>query len=639
MIGLKSVARVCAAFAVLCIVPCGAQAQTKPPTAAFAVLPAEPPQISPDGSRFALIRGINGRPAVAIYKVAAPQDPPQIFSSASLIVAGLQWVKNDVLLILDRENIKTGGLFEKRRSFAYLAAVSLKDNKITRLPVPGLIVDIDLDDPNMICVNFGGSLYRNDVRAGGRLQPLMESPSGGEHVVARGWILGGHGNVLARLDRTQNNTSDPPSWHVSLNVLENSAWHVLGTYDATVDQGDGVMGITEDERAFIRLAPDSAGTISVDRIDVYTGAETKLFQDPTYDAAGVLKDEWTGMITGYAIDNDMPVYRYFNAKREGLQKGLEQAFSGLSVHAVSTDLAGDKAIVEAVGPRTPASYYLYDRTTHQATAIAASYPDLKETDLGEVKPYAYAARDGMHIPAYLTLPPGRQPKNLPLVVMPHGGPDLRDDMTFDFIRQFVVNRGYAVLQPEFRGSRGFGRTFTNAGLHQWGLKMQDDISDGVKKMIADGIADPRRVCIFGADYGGYAALAGATLTPELYACIVSLAGPSNLRDMLSFSRKQYGITAKNFWVSRIGDDSAQLDAASPALHADRVTAPVLLLHSELDFTVPIEQSEIMESALQKAGKKVQFVRIAGDDHYLSLEQTRLRVLEELEKFLAANIGT
>ena len=637
MMGWKTVARVCAAAAMLCGAPCGAQAQTKPPAAAFAVLPTEPPQISPDGSRFALIRGINGRPTVAIYKVDAPQDPPQLFGSASLIVSGLRWVKNDVLLILDRANIKMG-LFEKLRSTGSVAVVSLKDNKITRLPIPAQIVDIDLDDADMICVNFGGSLYRINVREGGHLQHLMEPPSGGENAIARGWILGGHGNVLARLDRRRN-TSDPPSWRDTLNVLESGAWRTLGTYDATVDQGDGLAGITEDEHAFIRLAPDSAGTISVDRIDVTTGVETKLFQDPTYDVAGVLKDEWTGMIIGYAIDEDMPVYQYFDARRAALQKGLEQAFPGLSVHAVSTNLAGDKAIVEAVGPRTPASYYLYDRATHRATAVAASYPELNENDLGEVKRYAYTARDGMHIPAYLTLPPGRQPKNLPLVVIPHGGPDLRDDMAFDFISQFVANRGYAVLQPEFRGSRGYGRLFTTAGLHQWGLKMQDDISDGVKKMIADGIADPRRVCIFGGSYGGYAALAGATLTPELYACVASLSGPSNLRDMLSYSRKKFGVTAENFWVTRIGDDSAQLDAASPVLHADRVTAPVLLLHSELDVTVPIEQSETMESALQKAGKKVQFVRIEGDDHYLSLEQTRLRVLEELEKFLAANIGT
>jgi dipeptidyl aminopeptidase/acylaminoacyl peptidase len=174
--------------------------------------------------------------------------------------------------------------------------------------------------------------------------------------------------------------------------------------------------------------------------------------------------------------------------------------------------------------------------------------------------------------------------------------------------------------------------------------MQDDISDGVKKTVLDGIADPKRVCIFGASYGGYAALAGATLTPELYACAISFEGVSHLPDMMGYDRRQFNVDITNgsFTTTRMGDifmDSAQLNASSPALHADRVSAPVLLLHSELDVTVPIEQSEMMESALKRARKKVQFVRIPGDDHYMSLEATRSRVLQEVEKFLAANIGT
>jgi dipeptidyl aminopeptidase/acylaminoacyl peptidase len=174
--------------------------------------------------------------------------------------------------------------------------------------------------------------------------------------------------------------------------------------------------------------------------------------------------------------------------------------------------------------------------------------------------------------------------------------------------------------------------------------MQDDISDGVKKAIADGIADPKRVCIVEASYGGYAALAGATLTPELYACAVSYAGVSNFPDMHGYFKKAFGIdfTNESFTTTRMGDtfaDAAQLNATSPALHADRVTANVLLLHSELDVTVPILQSELMDTALTKAGKKVEFVRMDGDDHYLSLEQTRVRLLRGVEKFLAATIGT
>jgi len=638
MIRIKTVVWACAAVTMAC----GASAvlaQTKPPAAAFAVLPAEAPQISPDGSRFALIRGINGRPALAVYKIAAPKDPPQIVTSDKWIVAGFRWVKNDVLVIYDKMN-ERHGLFETLLPFGAAAAVSLNDNKLLDLSIFWRIEDIDVDDPNVICMSFGNWLYRSNIRERGYAEISNRYPPPERDAAAK-WLLDGHCNVVARIDRKRIAPSDTLSWHATLKVLDQGEWREIGTYEGALDHEDGLVGLSDDYRSVIRRVDGPEGTSSVDRIDVWSGAETSLFHDPTYDVAAVLQDPLTDKIIGYVVDEDMPVYRYFDPGREALQKGLEQAFPGLSVHADSVDLAGDKAIVEAVGPKTPASYYLYDRSTHQATAIAAGYPDLTEDEMGEVKPYAYAARDGLHIPAYLTLPPGRQPRNLPLVVMPHGGPDSRDDMTFDFLRQFLANRGYAVLQPQFRGSHGFGRSFTQAGLHEWGLKMQDDISDGVRKTIADGIADPKRICIFGASYGGYAALAGATLTPELYACVASLSGPSNLEEMLHYSRKRFGVASGEFWVSRIGyidTDSAQIEAASPVLHADRVTAPVLLLHSELDVTVPIDQSEMMDAALRKAGKKVEFVRIDGDDHYLSLEQTRLRVLQELEKFLAASIG-
>lgn len=646
---LGTAARAGAVAAALWAALCVAHAHTKPPVAAFAELPPHDPLISPDGSRFALIRGINGRPSVAIYKVDAPQDPPQIVTSSDWIIAEMRWVKNDALIIYRKKNMKVGLYDRYRRDILRplgdAAAVSLKDNKMVGLTAYARIADIDLDDPDTIYAIFRNSIYRMNIRTGEKPEPFVKKYSDPAGEETNKWFLDGHGKTLARVDMVRDKTSfENPLWHDTLKVMDNGTWRALGTYDATVDQDDGVAGVSEDGRALIRLAPDANATVSVDRIDIDSGKETKVFQDPIYDVADDLEDEWTGRVIGYVVDEDMPVYRYFDPKREALQKGLEVAFPGLSVHAVSSDLAGDKLIVETAGPRTPASYYLFDRNTHRATAIVAGYPDLDESALGEVRSYSYAARDGLRIPGYLTVPPGRAAQNLPLVVMPHGGPDARDDMTFDFIREFLANRGYAVLQPNFHGSRGYGRAFNKAGLHQWGLKMQDDISDGVKKIIADGIADPKRICIFGASYGGYAALAGATLTPELYACVISLSGPSDLPDMLGYDKRAFDVDITNgsFTTTRMGDmftDTAQLDASSPALHADRVTAPVLLLHSDRDISVPIEQSETMEAALRKAGKSVQMVRIDGDDHYLSLEQTRLRVLSEVETFLAKYIGS
>jgi dipeptidyl aminopeptidase/acylaminoacyl peptidase len=217
-------------------------------------------------------------------------------------------------------------------------------------------------------------------------------------------------------------------------------------------------------------------------------------------------------------------------------------------------------------------------------------------------------------------------------------------MDFDWWAQFMTNRGYAVLQPNFRGSSGFGYAFRKAGFHQWGLKMQDDITDGVNKLVADGIADPKRICIVGASYGGYAALAGAAFTPSLYACAVSYAGVSDLPKLLEVAEDESSPHSKemsylNSRIGSIGNDLVRLKATSPALHADQVHCPVLLMHGDADYTVRIDQSVEMYDKLKAAGVDVTFIRFKGDeDHYLERADTRIQMLTEIEKFLAKNIG-
>jgi dipeptidyl aminopeptidase/acylaminoacyl peptidase len=271
--------------------------------------------------------------------------------------------------------------------------------------------------------------------------------------------------------------------------------------------------------------------------------------------------------------------------------------------------------------------------------VEEAYDSLKPSDLGDVKPYPYKARDGRDIHAYLTLPPGRDPHNLPTVIFPHGGPEARDSMDFDWWAQFMASRGYAVLQPNYRGSSGYGADFILAGDGEWAGKVQYDVQDGVKKLIAGGIADPKRICIVGASYGGYMALAGATFSPDLYACAVSFAGLSDLNRML-YTGTSFESEAVSVWKRRIGADvdSSKLDSASPANFAANVKIPILLLHSDKDTTVPIEQSQIEEDALKHAGKQVEFVTLEGDDHQLEYSATRIKLLKEVERFLAAHIG-
>jgi dipeptidyl aminopeptidase/acylaminoacyl peptidase len=642
-----------------------AQSQTHPPAEAFGQLPQmSRPSLSPDGKHFAVVQPFEGRPVAVIYQINAPAGTkPAVVQSADSIIQNVAWAKNDRLLIYVGVNKKVE--WDERhqlRSWGRTISVSdTGDNSVILMKndpsfkmntTTARVVDVDLDDPDQVFMPmweydteaasgnkvdklesqyFHMNLYSVNVRTG-RADKFMTGTS-----ETGLWLLDGHGHVVARVDEMTRPLKD------HLFVRWNDDWRDDGQYDASADKGVDLIGVLGDGTAIVRYDHVGSDRSMLLRHDLATGKEVPLWTNPTFDAGEAITDEWTGRITGISYAADKDEYEYFDPKREALQRGLEQAFPGKSVRAASVDLDQNEVIAEVQSPREPPSYYYLDRTSHQATKIATQYPGLTEADLGEMKPYPYRARDGLSIPAYVTLPPGRVARNLPTVVMPHGGPDARDTISFDWWAQFMANRGYVVLQPNFRGSWGYGHKYTEAGLRQWGLKMQDDISDGVHKLIADGIADPKRVCIVGGSYGGYAALAGATLTPDLYACAVSFAGISDLRQMLDDERTKHGTFSgvMSFWQSRIGDlsdDDPQLSATSPVLHADQVKCPILLMHGEDDTTVPIKQSELMNDALVQAHKDVEFVRFPGEDHYLEMADTRIKMLKELEKFLDAHIG-
>ena len=230
--------------------------------------------------------------------------------------------------------------------------------------------------------------------------------------------------------------------------------------------------------------------------------------------------------------------------------------------------------------------------------------------------------------------------DMPLIVMPHGGPESRDDQAFDWWSFFYAANGYLVYQPNFRGSDGYGNYFRTAGHGEWGRKMQSDISEGVEKLIADGIVDKSRVCIVGASYGGYAALAGATLTPSLYSCAVSINGVSDLPKMLGSEAKS-SLYSSDYWKILIGDrfsDSETLKAISPVDNAENARAPILLMHGKDDVVVPIAQSRRMARALKRNRKPHEFIEMQGEDHWLSRAPTRTEMLRESLRFINENIG-
>jgi dipeptidyl aminopeptidase/acylaminoacyl peptidase len=646
-----------------------AQTPGHPPIEAFAQLPnLSGPKLSPDGTRLLMIQSFEGRPLLVVYTIGAPPGTkPIAVPSPDWIIADARWVKNDRIIMYLTKDKALGFQYENaKRLVSWGRVITLSaageddvvpfrhDKNFSVNSGISPVADVDLSDPNDIFIPYFEvtdnlspadeasnlkdgrtpfNAYQFDMfRVNARTGDAEIFVTGS--ATTREWVMDGEGHAVARVDQSENPLVD----HVKAFV--NGDWHDLGSYDATGDRGAGVLGESEDGKSLVRTSRARDKTDTLIALNMASATETPLFGNPSYDVSDAIKDEWTGRIIGARFIDDSLQSTYFDPQWMALQRGIEQAFPNLTASVVSSDVARDRVIVGAENPQQPLTYYYLDRTTHQATALGSTYPSLQKVDLGEMKPYRYTARDGLAIHAYLTLPPGKSAKNLPLVVMPHGGPDLRDAIGFDWWAQFMANRGYAVLQPNFRGSSGYGRRFTDAGLHQWGLKMQDDISDGVKKAIADGIADPKRVCIVGASYGGYAALAGATFTPDLYACAVSVAGVANLPAMLLDERTRNGSqsTAVSFWESRIGDDSTQLDATSPARHAAQVKCPILLMHGDGDTTVAIAQSETEEAALKAAGKSVRFVRLKGDDHYLRLAATRVQVLKETEAFLAANIG-
>jgi dipeptidyl aminopeptidase/acylaminoacyl peptidase len=626
-------------------------AQSHPPIEAFGNLPAvADARLSPDGKYMADIQTMDGKPVAAIYQVNAPAGAkPAFVASPDGIIVAVRWAKNDRLVIIEKANLRK--FLDRLRTWWRAVSVDPQGHNAVALfngdaalsfnVATAAVADVDLDDPDHIFM----PLYRRGRDQGEYVMDMdrvnvrdgtAETFISGV-LSSAGWIMDGHGHAVAAYSEY------PHERAVHLKIRDGENWREVNSFPTGTDYSGTTEGLTDDASSLVMGLLSQQRRMGLYAFELAKATVTPLFEDPSYDYAHAIRDEWMGAVIGGTYVDDKSESVYFDPKREHLQKTMEAAFPGRTVRLASYDVAKKAYIFNTDGPQEPDTYYYLDTATMHAFVVGTAYPQLPADALGVMRPYSYSARDGVSIHAYLTLPPTGKTSNLPIVVMPHGGPLDRDEIHFDWWAQFLANRGYAVFQPNFRGSSGYGQSFADAGKNEWGLKMQDDITDGVEKLIADGTADAKRICIVGASYGGYAALAGAAFTPDLYRCAVSFAGVFDLDRMLSTEIKDYGegSDAVAIWESRIGDpdkDAERIAATSPAKHADRIKIPILLLHASADTTVPVEQSQIMNDALQKAGKSVRFITIDGDDHYLDLASTRVRVLDETEKFLAANIG-
>ena len=377
-------------------------------------------------------------------------------------------------------------------------------------------------------------------------------------------------------------------------------------------------------------------------VDPATAKEEKLvYERGDVDIAGLAWSKARKRASYASYETAKAERHYLDPDAEKLFKGLEAKLAGYQVTVQSTTDDENRMIVAAANDRTAGTRYLYDRKADKLTKLGDVSPWLPEARMAAQKPIVYTARDGLPINGYLTLPPGKEAKNLPVIVNPHGGPWYRDSWGFNPEVQFLASRGYAVLQMNFRGSTGYGRKFWEASFKEWGGKMQDDISDGVQWLVKEGIADPKRVCIYGASYGGYATLAALAYTPDLYACGVDYVGVSNLFTFLN--------TIPPYWkpylemmhemVGHPEKDKALLTRASPALNADKIRAPLLIAQGARDPRVNKDESDQMVAALKARGVEVPYIVKDNEGHGFHNEENQFAFYEQMEKFLDKHIGS
>ncbi len=396
-------------------------------------------------------------------------------------------------------------------------------------------------------------------------------------------------------------------------------------------------GLASDTTAYV-IDRASEDRRSVWEYDLATGKPLrKVFADAGGEVDEVLQNVYTGDIMGQMVMTaGKPKWVFKSRNFAAAQAALEEAFPeypNITIRGYSQDLAN--YVIYADGPSKPPVYFVFDGRNGIVSDMLAVL-SIDASGMGQVKTLTWPSSDGRVITGYLALPAGGA-KNLPLIVMPHGGPESQDDLNFDPWRQFLVSRGYAVFQPQFRGGDGFGAAHEKAGHGQWGKLVQDDVTTGVAKLVADGIADPKRMCIFGWSYGGYMAMAGAVFSPDLYNCSVAGAGVADVDRMLAWEGEETSRESPVFkyWLDRMGDAPTR-QAASPADFAAKVKIPMLLIHGDKDENVPFEQSVIMRDALKKAGKDVEFVELPGEEH-TPFGPAMIKTLEAIEAFLARHI--
>src|SRR5215217_2610209 len=610
----------CAAFsALLLLVGFGAPAvaaDPRPPIAAYGALPAvSNVTLSADGSRLAFV-GVAGEERRLIMQTVSG-EVLGVITLGKINVEQLVWAGNDDIVILNsvvRSHPELGG-----GKISYWVGQSFSLSKKRFINLAGRV-------PTALSVIFDGpprrELARIAVKDGTAVTVASAAMDG------LGWLVNAEGHPGGSARYTENRG------YWGAQMPRGSVWADVFTVKAPLDSPQLVAFSGDGQRLVIGVT-DPGG----DRyIEVGRDGEPRDALPANQPFNGLVVDPATSRMLGHYYIDDSSQYVFSDPAAKAAWASVMKTFKGQRVLLQSWSADWRKVAVLVEGKGNSGIYYLVDLSAKRADFIGETYPTIVGDAVAETRPYSFKAADGLDIPGYLTLPPGREAKGLPLVVLPHGGPADRDMLEFDFQAQALASRGYAVLRPNFRGSSGYGQAFMAAGYGQWGRKMQTDLSDGVRALAREGVIDPKRVCIVGWSYGGYAAMAGITLDPGVYRCAVAGAGVSDLKRFSAWRARRSGENSEavrswnRFWGSEDEKDPV-LEAISPARHADKAYAPILLIHGKDDTVVPYEQSVMFADALKSAGKSVEMVTLKGEDHNLSRADTRLQTLEATVAFL------
>lgn len=646
MLRSTSIWRVAAAgFCLLVTAPLAAQT-APPPLRAYGELPqVEQAAISPSGAHVAVVGRVNG--ARRLLLLDSSMKAVRASAMEDLKLRGLQWIGDDAVLMTYSETTLLGPEFTTEQFEAYRAVI---------IPLePAKPVQVVFSRNRNIVTSvfgsygirqvggewygfFGGVAYQrgNDgeqylphtrpglyaVRLSDNSVRAVADPAREDDW--RDWLIDADGKVAATLEMSRTSGN----WTITGPTGKKIASGVQPAGDAAL------VAIGHDGASVIYDAKDKDGIEQWYEIPLDgSGAPQEILADEK-NIDQIYTNPLNGRIVGYLTGGAGGRPVFFDPQHQALANKVEKAFK--NVHLTIEDWTPDlqHLLVRTSGTGDSGTWYTVDAAQLRANGFGMERPEISSAAVGPVSDFAYKASDGLDLDGVLTLPPGKQPKNLPVIVFPHGGPADYDAVQFDWWAQAFASRGYAVFQPNFRGSTNRDADFLHAGDGQWGRKMETDISDGLAALARQGIVDPSRACIMGASYGGYAALAGVTLQHGLYRCAVSVAGVADLPLMYrtDYTESAQSAVVKRALLAQLGPQSG-LDDVSPRRFADKADAPILLIHGHDDTVVPFQQSEKMADALKDAHKPYEMVDLGSEDHWLSRSDTREKMLEAAMAFV------